>query len=41
MLLHDDKDREMEYLKLARKVERLYQEVPDWYEVVMTSRFGP
>ena len=41
MMLHDDKDRVLEYLKLARQVERLYQEVPDWYEVVLTSRFGP
>ena len=41
MLLHDDKDKAMEYLKLARKVERLNQEVPDWYEAVMMSRFGP
>ena len=41
MMLHDDKDRALEYLKLARQVERLYQEVPDWYEAVLTSRFGP
>ena len=41
MMLQDDKDRAMDYLKLARQAERLYQEVPDWYEAVMTSRFGP
>ena len=41
MLLHDDKDKAMDYLKLARKAERLYQEVSDWYEAVMKSRFGP
>ena len=40
MLLHDDKDKAMEYLKLSRKVEILFQEVLDWYETVMTSRFG-
>ena len=27
MLLHDDKDKAMEYLKLAREAERLCQEV--------------
>ena len=38
MLLHDDKDKAMEYLKLVREAERLYQEVPDWHEAVMTAR---
>mgnify|MGYP006889200761 CR=1 FL=1 len=41
MLLRDDKDKALEYLKLARETERLYHEIPDWYEAVMTSRFGP
>ena len=35
MMLHDDKDRAMEYLKLARQVVRLYP------KAVMTSRSGP
>ena len=39
MLLHNDKDKAMEYLKLAREAERLYQEVPDWYEAVMKWRW--
>ena len=41
MMFHDDKDKALEYLKLERKVERLYPEIPDWYEAVLMSRFGP
>ena len=41
MMLHDEKGRALEYLKLANQVERLYQEVPDLYEAVLTSSFGP
>ena len=40
MMLHDEKGRALEYLKLANQVERLYQEVPDWFDSVLTSRFG-
>ena len=40
MMLHDEKGRALEYLKLANQVERLYQEVPDWFDAVLTSRFG-
>ena len=41
MMLHDEKGRALEYLKMANQVERLYQEVPDLYEAVLTSSFGP
>ena len=41
MMLHDENGRALEYLKLANQVESPYQEVPDWYEAVMKSRFGP
>ena len=41
MMFQDDKGRALEYLKLARQVERLYPEIPDWYEAVLTSRFKP
>ena len=41
MMLHDEKGRALEYLNLANQVERLYQENPDLYEAVLTSRFGP